>query len=982
MKFAAIISSLAIVVAAVAQGPAEFVDPRIGSEGLGRTYVGPTVPFGMIKPSVDAASMPNSGWAPMPAPIIGFAQTHVSGTGGGQKYGNILLMPFVSDIGERENSAGVRGVKIKEGENGAGVRGVKIEEGENGAGVRGGKIGEGRDSYLGESGLRIGKSGRISDVRESEEIELGRYGCELASGIVVELTSAHAAAIYQFDYPKGKEAGLAVDAGFFLGVSPVPDQRETQQLVGSQIEVLSDTEVQGYSRVRGGWNDGRAYTVYFYAVCDKPFTGFSTWKDDSISAKAWQADTGRPTGAYLDFGENAGVVKVKIAISYLSELKARENLVRDIPHWDFAKTRNELVGKWEEALSKIEVGESTPDRLKTMLYTGLYHTMLMPTDRTGENPLWNDPVPYYDDYYAIWDTYRTSMPMLTLIAPQRQADMVNSLINIYKRDGYMPDARSGNSNGRTQGGSNAEIAIADAFVKGMEGIDWNLALEAMLRDANDAPGGKQESEGRGGLADYNSLGYIPFGVPRAGNRTIEYSYCDYAIAEVADGLGRGDLKDRFMRQSGNWRNLWRADYEHAGTKGFIMPRDRDGNWLDSLPQGHSALIKPKYEYTPVTFEGPWYTPWWDMFFYEASSWEYSLSVPHDVPGLIEICGGPEAFERRLDTFFDKGFYNVNNEPSFLTPCLYHWIGKPWRSGERVREIVGENFNETPMGLPGNDDSGAMSSWLAFHLIGLYPNAGQDYYLINPPMIESTTFRLANGKDFTIEAKGLSDKNRYIAKATLNGKDYPHSYIRHADIMAGGRLELSMASKPGEWGKDSRPEGRVSVPKNIAKAEIADITLPDPNADFSRLRFVFKLHGQTRRYDTNFEWLGDTLAFNWGIERNLKWQSGRFRMLPQAVEGGNVLSMQMPVDGDDALLAANTTAFVLSKKGYEELKNTGATEINGATYRAVSAENGYIHAKDGSEGAQIWVLDNASMPIVCRMAGNPLEVDWSVELLDH
>lgn len=202
----------------------------------------------------------------------------------------------------------------------------------------------------------------------------------------------------------------------------------------------------------------------------------------------------------------------------------------------------------------------------------------------------------------------------------------------------MPDARSGNSNGRTQGGSNAEIVIADAFAKGLKGIDYELGLQAMLKDATVPPGGNEEAEGRGGLVPYLELGYIPHGIDRAGNRTIEYSYCDYAIAQVAKGLGKEDLYQQYMKQSENWKNLWRSDYEHAEAKGFIMPRDKEGNWLDSIPFGHSTRVQPKFKYTPVIFEGPWYTKWWSMFFYEASSWEYSLSIPHDVPGLIENAG--------------------------------------------------------------------------------------------------------------------------------------------------------------------------------------------------------------------------------------------------------------------------------------------------------------------------------------------------------
>ena len=722
----------------------QYVDPRIGSEGLGRVFIGPSCPYGMVKPSPDCTPSPNSGWLPMPERVDGFAQVHVSGTGGGPKYGNVLVTPFGNGI-DRVNHY---------------------------------------------------------DYREYETIRSGYYDTQFKqNGIRTEITTANRASFYRFTYPEDSLKSLAVDAGFFLGENPVPDAREAQQFVGSEIQVLSDHEVAGYTRIRGGWNNGKAYTVYFYAETDRPFVQSLTWKGNRITEAQSQYDSAEKTGALLRFAKNDKVVQLKVGISFLSMQKAKINAHSEIPHWSFEKVHQDLLGQWEQLLQKIEINPSTPLAKKRMFYTGLYHTMLMPVDRTGENPLWSDPEPYYDDFYAIWDTYRSSSPLITLIDPKREADIVRSLVNIYKRDGYMPDARSGNSNGRTQGGSNAEIVIADAFVKGLRGIDYELALEAMLKDATVPPGGNEEAEGRGGLIPYLELGYIPHGIDRAGNRTVEYSYCDYAIALVAKGLGKEDLYQRYLKQSENWKNLWRSDYEHEGAKGFIMPRDKEGNWLDSIPFGHSTRMQPKFKYTPVTFEGPWYTPWWSMFFYEASSWEYSLSIPHDVPGLIEKCGGAADFEKRLDIFFDKGFFNVNNEPSFLTPCLYHWLGKPWRSSDRIREIIAKNYNDGPVGLPGNDDSGAMSSWLAFHMIGLYPNAGQDYYLIHTPLLTSTTFHLEGGKEFKVVAEGLSDKNCYIQGVTLNGKDYPYSVLRHKDIMAGGELVLKMGKKPGNWGKE-------------------------------------------------------------------------------------------------------------------------------------------------------------------------------------
>ena len=719
-----------------------YVDPRIGSEGLGRVFIGPSYPFGMVKPSPDCTHRPNSGWLPMPEQINGFAQTHVSGTGGGPKYGNILIMPFCGELN--------------------------------------------RTSAI--------------DHRKYEDIKLGYYATELEnSGVKVEVTTSPRASYYQISYPADSLKSLLIDAGFFLGESPVPDAREAQQFVGSEIQILSDTQINGYSRIRGGWNNGKAYTVYFYAETDKPFIKSATWKGNNISTENSQFDSGEKTGSLIQFSDSDSIVQMKIGISFISALKAEQNAKNEITEWSFDSVRNQLINEWNTLFNNISIAESTPENYKRMFYTGLYHTMLMPVDRTGENPLWIDNEPYYDDFYAIWDTYRSSLPLITLIDSKRQSDLVRSLINIYKRDGYMPDARSGNSNGRTQGGSNADIVVADAFVKGLEGIDYELGLEAMLKDATVPPGGNEEAEGRGGLVEYINLGYVPHGIPRAGNRTVEYAYCDYAIALVAKGLGKEELANQYLKQSENWKNLWRADYEHAGSKGFILPRDAAGHWLDSIPYGKSEFIKPKFEYTPVTFEGPWYTPWWSTFFYEATSWEYSLSIPHDVDGLIELCGGNEAFEKRLNTFFDQNLFNVNNEPSFLSPCLYHWIGKPHLSSERIHQIIKDNYNDGPIGLPGNDDSGAMSSWLAFHMMGLYPNAGQDYYLINAPLLESSVIRLSDGNEFKISTRGFSEKNKYIQSATLNGKPYHYSTLRHHDIANGGELVLKLSDKPGKWG---------------------------------------------------------------------------------------------------------------------------------------------------------------------------------------
>lgn len=725
----------------------KYVDPFIGTEGPGNVVIGPSCPFGMIKPGPDFSSHSNSGYSPnLQLPLSGFSQVHVSGTGGGPKYGNISVMPFAGNFDSINQAA----------------------------------------------------------LRAKEKASLGYYGVTLKKwNIDAEVTASHKVAFYRFSFHQHGRHAVEIDAGRFLNEGDKPGAREAQFFVGSEIEIVSNHEVKGYNRVRGGWNNGGPYTVYFYATFDKPFSRFSTWKTEKLfPQKKVQYDSGEKTGALLYFDDGkAATLQMKIAISFVSSAKAQQNLMQEVPQWSFESVWKETQQEWEKLLSRIQLDSTTSLEKKKMFYTGLYHTMLMPVDRSDENPLWKSGLPYYDDFYAIWDTFRSSSPLITLIDPARQTDIVNSLLNIYQHDGYMPDARSGNWNGRTQGGSNADVVIADAYVKGLEGIDYSLALKAMLKDADVPPGDNEEKEGRGGLADYNTLGYVSQAFPRAGTRTVEYAYNDYCIAQVAKGLKDTAITNRFLKQSNNWQNLWRDVGDH-GARGFIWPRDARGNWVDSLDcyVGKSARIA----FDPVNAKAGTCVCWWCGFLYEGSSWDYSLYVPHDVAMLTNRCGGKDAFKNRLDTFFEKGFYNVSNEPDFLTPNLYHWIGRPDLSSKRTRDIIERSFNSSAKGIPGNDDSGAMSSWLAFHMMGLYPNAGQSYYLINSPLVKQSIIRVGAGKTFKITTTNFSDQNIYIRSATLNGRPYNLSWIEHADLMKGGELQLEMTDQASTWGSATMP----------------------------------------------------------------------------------------------------------------------------------------------------------------------------------
>ncbi len=841
-----------------AQKATDYVDPRIGSEGLGRTYIGPCLPFGMAKPSPDCTTSPNAGWLPLPTEVTGFAQTHVSGTGGGSKYGNVLIQPGV-----------------------------------------------------------------FPQHRTEETISLGYYRTTYTeTGITTEITATQHTSVYRITYPKGSPTTLRFDLSFFLGRNPVPKTREAQQFEDAGIHLNNDGTICGHQTISGGWNNGAPYTVFFYAKTDVHPTLLNEDKSGQ--------------GPILDLQFDADTLQLRIAISFLGIDEARIHLEQETQDLSFEILQQRCVAEWQHLLEVFTLHPQTPKNQKRMFYTALYHTCLMPVEREDNT---------YDDYYAIWDTYRTSTPLLTLIDPQRATDMVRSLLTIYQREGYMPDARSGNSNGRTQGGSNAEIVLADALAKGLP-LDYELALEAMLKDAT-VPPADDEAEGRGGLMEYNTLGYIPYGIPRAGNRTVEYSFCDWAIAQVAKHLGKNKLCRKYLTQSLRWRNLWRGNYEHGGARGFIMPRDAQGQWLDHLSFGHSRLQALTFRYTPDTsYEGPWYCKWWDCFMYEASSWEYSFSIPHDIPSLIDSCGGPMAFEARLDTFFARNYYNVANEPSFLTPCLYHWIDKPERSGKRIRDIISLHFNDTPNGLPGNDDSGAMSSWLAFHLLGLYPLAGTDTYLIHSPLVSQSQFRaLSIVADSTIKCP------------LLNNTPLPSWRISHRQLLKGGILRIPSL------------EAAPTLPRRSGKDLISS---PDMQA-----KWTCFLHGQTRRFEIDFEEHGDSLTLHWTIVRNLKRWFGSYTMSPMALESATHLSYEQPLDGNCLILPDQELFLLFPRQALRQLRVQGQCTFCSTRFRVLDHSDGIYHLLDIDEGAELWVNDNLHLPLILEMQNNPVEIDWKI-----
>jgi len=494
------------------------------------------------------------------------------------------------------------------------------------------------------------------------------------------------------------------------------------------------------------------------------------------------ADT--PIGASFDFTTKADqIVQAKVGISFISAEQAKKNVQQEVALWNFAAVHNAATALWNAELAKLTLsGESNSQRRQ--LYTAMYHVMLMPTDRTGENPDWQSAEPYYDDYYCIWDTYRTSSPLLTLISPDRQRDIIRSLVDIYRHTGYMPDARSGNDNGRTQGGSNANVVVADAWVKGLKGIDYKTAFAAMVHDAEVPPADAQK-EGRGGLRDYNEKGFVTLADERSGSRTAEYSYDDFAISEVACGLGKTKEATLYAGRAHNFEHLWDKDMTAEGFKGFMRPRNPDGSWAAPY----------------LVVRGTW-----PDFFYEGDIWTYSIYAPQDMRRVIEMAGGNDTFVNRLDWIFSRRHFDVTNEPGFLLPVLYNYASRPDKTADIVQMTLEKAFTDTRAGIPGNDDSGAMSSWLIFSTLGIFPVAGQDIYLISTPSVPGASLTLGNGKKLRIIAKNLDGKglNRYVQSATLDGVDLPNAWFRHAQIKDGASLVLTMGSAPSNWGTATAP----------------------------------------------------------------------------------------------------------------------------------------------------------------------------------
>lgn len=632
------------------------------------------------------------------------------------------------------------------------------------------------------------------------------YSADLQSwGIKAELTASHQAAYYRFTFPANEHAHLAIGLG-----------------KGAQLDVVSANAVQGSELIVGPVgalaHAAGDTTEYFYAEFSKAIGQYQTWSGSDLSNS--QKQTGNHIGFVSDGATQAGeAIEVRIGISYISVEQAKRNLQREIPGWTFDKVKAETRSLWEQALGSIDTVGGT-ERQRTIFYTALWRSLQRMTDITEDGKYFSG----YDykvheaqghDFYiddGLWDTYRSMHPLQLLLDPKLQEDNVRSYIRMYEQSGWMPSFPSVAGDQQVMIGHHADALIADLYEKGYRDFDVNTAYAAMRKNATETTllpwnRGPVTSLDRVyfdkgffpalALGEKESESAVTGELRQAVSVTLETSYDDWCIAQLAKALGKTEDVAYFEKRAHNFENVFRTDI------GFMAPKSADGKWV--------ADFDPKLGGGQGGRE----------YFTEVNSWLYTFHVQHDVAGLIHLMGGRDPFNDKLDRLFAEqygtskfrflnqfpdatglvGLYAQGNEPSFHIPYLYDFSGQPWKTQKRVRELMDVWYGDGPLGIPGDDDGGETSSWYVFSAMGFYPVCpGSPVYEIGSPIFDKTSIRLQNGKQFTIVAHHVSAQNKYIRSATLNGKPLERAWLQHTDIRDGGTLILEMSDHPNtQWG---------------------------------------------------------------------------------------------------------------------------------------------------------------------------------------
>ncbi|RYP51686.1 hypothetical protein DL769_010775 [Monosporascus sp. CRB-8-3] len=750
----------------------DYVDPLIGTVNGGAT-----LPFGMAKAVADVNTEIQGGFASDDGEITGFSHMHDSGTGGGASLGNFPLFAQTGCAGDELNNC-----------------------------------------YFPKS-LRASKR-----INETVEARPGYFSLSLNTSVRAEITVSNHTALYRFTFPT--DGSVTKRDPETCESCPDPELLPYSPLILADLTDLSDSRgdasIQVYPDTGRIIGNGTFEPSFGIGTYDLHFcTDFQGAKirntgvfqnnragSEPKTLRTFADKVNKPPlpgGAWVQFhAPESNQILVRVGLSFLNTDQACSNAEKEIPRFDFEATRNDAEDAWREKLSSVDADSSGVDTsLQRLFWSGMYRSLISPQDYTGENPLWNSTEPYFDSYYCIWDSFRSTHPLLTLIDPNVQALM-----------------------GFTQGGSNADNLLADSYVKGLsDGIDWETAYEAAVSDAEVEPH-LWTVEGRGGLNSWKTLGYIPtddfdpWGVgpmTRSISRTIEYSYNDFCIAEIARGMNKTADAEKYLRRSGNWINMFQEDSRSLlNLTGSPDPEDL----VDS---GFNGFLQPRYLNGTFGYQDPalctflWYEQYlssspeyrWSVFAanghetYEGGAWLYTFYVPHDQATLIPTLGGPDEFVRRLEFMHNTpGLLYIGNEQSYLLVFIFHYAGRPGLSAQYAHKYIPGSFNDTVNGIPGNDDSGAMGSFTTLTMMGVYPMSGQDVYLIIPPFFpEVNITNRITGNTATLRNLNFdpSYRNIYIQSATLNGAPYTKSWLTHGFFLDGGVLELTLGPHESDWG---------------------------------------------------------------------------------------------------------------------------------------------------------------------------------------
>jgi predicted alpha-1,2-mannosidase len=546
-------------------------------------------------------------------------------------------------------------------------------------------------------------------------------------------------------------------------------------------------EVSGWNavyRIYAGNGKPAGFKGYFVMQFDRPVRSRGTWE-----ATAPMSRTVGPTGQsdlYVGFDLKPGeAVQVRVGTSFSSVEEARRNLNAEIPEWDFDKVAAAARSQWEGALGAIQIAGNAPER--HIFYTALYHSLLLPrtfSDVDGSYPRFAgggqiqtaQGFTYYDDY-SIWDTFRALHPLLAIVDPKREGDMVESLVSAGTQGGFLPIYPAWNSYTSEMIGDHADAIIVDAYAKGIRNFDVEQAYRLMRRNATESPSQDDYVDGRGrrALVSYLKYGFIPledkvpfsFHQEEQVSRTLEYAYDDFLVGTLARVLGvEADAKS-FLQRSENWRNVI-----DQGT-GFARGRHADGTWITPFDPSKTA-----------------------SYITEGLPFQYTFFVPQNIPGLIDVLGGKQAFIAKLDQLFAQKLYDQGNEPSHHIAYLYNAAGVPAKTQQQVRSILDSQYADRPDGLSGNDDCGQMSAWYVLSALGFYPvTPGVPEYQIGTPRFDEMTVALAGGKALRIHAPSAEAGKFYVRAVRLNGKPIDRTYLSHEEIAGGGDLSFEMSDSP-------------------------------------------------------------------------------------------------------------------------------------------------------------------------------------------